>query len=58
MQLKTDEKFDVMSFERTAEIVKKDFLAYEIFKETSRPGELNTEIWPIVLTNGTLLIYN
>jgi hypothetical protein len=39
----------MLSFERTAEIVKKDFLAYEIFKEISRL-ELNTEIWPIALS--------
>jgi hypothetical protein len=46
----SDEKFDAMSVKRTAEIIKKDFLAYGIFKEILKRVEPNTEIWPTALT--------
>jgi hypothetical protein len=45
----SNEKFDIMSVKRTAKIVQKDFLAYEMFKEILKRAEPSTEIWPIAL---------
>jgi hypothetical protein len=46
---RSKENFDVISVKRTAKIVQKDLLAYEIFKEILKRAEPKKEIWPIAL---------